>query len=257
MTDTRETRLIETFVTLTDSLIADFDVVDVLQTLVDRAVELFDAADGAIHLLDARGIPEVVASTSERSGFIGLLQLDAGEGPCLTAITTGRLVTSENADQLRGGWPRFARESVERGYAGVHAIPLRLRERIIGSLNLFRETEGALNGADARAAQALADVATISILQHRTIDSAHVAAEQLQRALDSRVAIEQAKGYVARALDVDMDTAREILRRYARAHHLRLSDLAAAVARNELSLEKLHSSVADRSSGAADTPPVE
>lgn len=239
MTDTRETRLVETFVTLTDSLIADYDVVDVLQTLVDRAVELFDAAAGAIHLKNDRGALEVVASTSERSSFIGLLQLDAGEGPCIAAVTSGELVTSRDADDLEQHWPRFAAASRERGYAGVHAIPLRLRDEVIGSLNLFRETEGALNGPDARAAQALADVATISVLQQRSLEQATVTAAQLQRALDTRLVIEQAKGYLARAFDTDTDTARELLRRYARTTQQRLSDVAAAVARNELPLEQL------------------
>lgn len=239
MTDTRETRLVETFVTLTDSLIADYDVVDVLQTLVDRVVELFDAAAGAIHLKNDRGALEVVASTSERSSFIGLLQLDAGEGPCIAAVTSGELVTSRDADDLEQHWPRFAAASRERGYAGVHAIPLRLRDEVIGSLNLFRETEGALNGPDARAAQALADVATISVLQQRSLEQATVTAAQLQRALDTRLVIEQAKGYLARAFDTDTDTARELLRRYARTTQQRLSDVAAAVARNELPLEQL------------------
>ena len=239
MTDTRESRLVETFVTLTDNLVADFDVLDVLQTLVDRSVELFDAAAGAIHLLNSQGELEVAASTNERSEFIGLLQLNAGEGPCITAVTSGELVTSHDLAELTRGWPRFAAASLQRGYVGVHAIPLRLREEVIGSLNLFRETEGALNGIDARAAQALADVATISVLQQRSLQSATLATEQLQRALDTKVAIEQAKGYVARALDTDMDTAREILRRYARNNQMRLSDVAGAVAREEIDLDTL------------------
>ncbi|CAL4861134.1 GAF and ANTAR domain-containing protein [Microbacterium sp. MM2322] len=239
MTDTRESRLVETFVTLTDNLVADFDVLDVLQTLVDRSVELFDAAAGAIHLLNSQGELEVAASTNERSEFIGLLQLNAGEGPCITAVTSGELVTSHDLAELTRGWPRFAAASLQRGYVGVHAIPLRLREEVIGSLNLFRETEGALNGIDARAAQALADVATISVLQQRSLQSATLASEQLQRALDTKVAIEQAKGYVARALDTDMDTAREILRRYARNNQMRLSDVAGAVAREEIDLDTL------------------
>lgn len=239
MTDSRETRLIDTFVTLTDSLIADYDVLEILQTLVDRAVELFDAAAGAIHLLNDGGELEVAASTSDRSSFIGLLQLDAGEGPCIAAVTTGQLVTSEDLDALQRSWPRFAEVSKERGYPGVHAIPMRLRKEVIGSLNLFRETEGALNGADARAAQALADVATISILQQRTIETATETATQLQRALDGKVAIEQAKGYLARAFRIDMDAAREILRGYARANQRRLSDVATAVSTDRLPLEEL------------------
>jgi transcriptional regulator with GAF, ATPase, and Fis domain len=239
MDDTREARLIETFVTLTDSLVDDYDVVEVLQILVDRAVELFDAAAGAIHLADRDGALEVVASTSERSSFFGLLQLNAGEGPCIAAVTSGHLVTVETADDLREHWPRFAEASSEHGYAGVHAIPLRLRDTIVGSLNLFRETEGALNGADARAAQALADVATISLLQQRTIESATLATAQLQRALDSRIAIEQAKGYLARAAGVDMDTAFGMIRQYARTRQRRLGDVAAAVAREEVPLEEV------------------
>ncbi|WP_238638059.1 GAF and ANTAR domain-containing protein [Curtobacterium sp. HSID17257] len=213
---------------------ADYDVVEVLQTLVDSAVELFDAEAGAIHLLDESGALRVVASTSDRSGFIGLLQLDAGEGPCIDAVTSGKLVTSESAEALRRRWPRFGEASREHGYAGVHAIPLRLRAEVIGSLNLFRETEGALNATDARGAQALADVATISVLQQRTITTALSAADQMQRALASRAAIEQAKGFVARALEVDIETARELLRRHARSTQRRLVDIGDAVVRGEI-----------------------
>jgi len=239
MIETRETRLVETFVTLTDNLVADYDVLDVLQTLVDRSVELFDAAAGAIHLLNRDGVLEVAASTSERSGFIGLLQLNAGEGPCITAVTSGELVTSEDVGTLTERWPRFAAASRDHGYRSVHAIPLRLRDEVIGSLNLFREMEGALNGADARAAQALADVATISILQQRTMQDAAVTAEQLQHALDAKVPVEQAKGYVARALSVDVDTAREVLRGYARRTQRKLSAVAVEVADGELTLDEL------------------
>lgn len=239
MTDTRETRLVETFVTLTDNLVADYDVIDVLQTLVDRSVELFDAAAGAIHLLNRDGVLEVAASTSERSGFIGLLQLNAGEGPCITAVTTGELVTSDDLESLSARWPRFAAASKDHGYRSVHAIPLRLRDEVIGSLNLFREIDGALNGADGRAAQALADVATISILQQRTVQDATVTAEQLQHALDAKVPVEQAKGYLARALSVDVDTAREVLRRYARTVQRRLSDVSVDVADGSLRPEDL------------------
>jgi len=247
MIETREARLVETFVTLTDNLVADYDVLDVLQTLVDRSVELFDAAAGAIHLLNRDGVLEVAASTSERSGFIGLLQLNAGEGPCITAVTSGELVTSEDVASLTERWPRFAAASKDHGYRSVHAIPLRLRDEVIGSLNLFREMEGALNGADARAAQALADVATISILQQRTMQDAAVTAEQLQHALDAKVPVEQAKGYVARALSVDVDAAREILRRYARASQRKLSAVAVDVADGEVTLDELVAGATGRS----------
>lgn len=233
----REHRLVDTFVTLTDTLVADYDVVEVQQMLVDQAVELFDAAGAAIHLANGSGDLEVIASTSDRSDFIALLQLDAGEGPCIEAFTTHELVTVESVAEMHRRWPRFAGATEESGYAGAHAIPLRLRHETIGSLNLFREMEGALNEEDARAAQALADVATISLLAQRSLERATVAAEQLSGALESRVVIEQAKGFVARAHDVSVERAFEMMRRYARSHSQKISDVAGAIARNELELD--------------------
>jgi GAF domain-containing protein len=236
--DTRETRLVETFVTLADTLVADYDTADVLHTLVGQAVELFDASAGAIHLYDEQRVLRVVASTSDRSEFIGLSQLNAGEGPCLDACTTGRLVTVEDSTDMHRRWPRFTDASRESGYEGVHAIPLRLREEVMGSMNLFRETEGPLNGIDARAAQAMADVATISLLQHRSLDEANSGRQQLQRALESRVVIEQAKGFVAQAHRVDVDEAFQTIRDHARSHAMKLTDVARAIVDDGLALDR-------------------
>ena len=236
MAATREHRLIETFVALTDTLVDDYDVVEVLQTLVDGAVELFDASAAGILLVNADGDLEVLASTSERSGLLGLLQLDAGEGPCVECVATGRLVSVHDAAEMTRRWPAFAAASAASGYASVHAIPMRLRDTTLGSLNLFRETEGALNGQDAQAAQALTDVATISILQQRTLEHATTTQVQLQRALDSRVVIEQAKGFVAHTHQVGTDEAFGMLRRYARAHRMLLADVAHAVIERRLTI---------------------
>jgi GAF domain-containing protein len=233
----RETQLVETFVTLTDTLVADYDTADVLHTLVDQAVELFDAAAGAIHLYDDRRALQVVASTSHRSEFIGLSQLNAGEGPCLDACSTGELVTVEDSREMHRRWPRFTDASRASGYDGVHAIPLRLRAEVVGSLNLFRETEGPLNGADARAAQALADVATISVLQRRSLDEANSGRQQLRHALDSRIVIEQAKGFVAQSHGVDVDRAFQMIRQHARSHATKLTDVARAIIDHRLSLD--------------------
>lgn len=236
MAATREHRLIETFVALTDTLVDDYDVVEVLQTLVDGAVELFDASAAGILLVNGDGDLEVLASTSERSGLLGLLQLDAGEGPCVECVATGRLVSVHDAAEMTRRWPVFAAASAASGYASVHAIPMRLRDTTLGSLNLFRETEGALNGQDALAAQALTDVATISILQQRTLEHATTTQVQLQRALDSRVVIEQAKGFVAHTHQVGTDEAFGMLRRYARAHQMLLADVAHAVIERRLTI---------------------
>lgn len=229
----------DTFVALTDNLVANYDVLDVLQILVDRSVELFDTAAAAIHLRSQAGGLEMAVSTRESSEFVGLLNLAADEGPCVTTITSGTLVTCEDLASTTLRWPRFASAARNHGFLSVHAIPLRLRDETIGSLALFSATEGALPEADARTAQALADVATISILQERALRDATTTAMQLQHALDSRASIEQAKGYIARALAIDVDAAREALRRYARAKQRKLTDIAADVVTERIPLGDL------------------
>ncbi|MBF4603393.1 ANTAR domain-containing protein [Curtobacterium sp. VKM Ac-2884] len=236
MAPTRERRLIDTFVTLTDTLVDEYDVVDLLQNLVDSVVDIFDASAAGILLANQHQELEVVASTSERSSFVGLLQLDAGEGPCVECFATGRPVSVSDQAEMQRRWPIFAAASAESGYASVHAIPMRLRDTTLGSLNLFRETEGALNRDDALAAQALTDVATISILQQRTLQHAALTQAQLQRALDSRVVIEQAKGFVAYTHSVDTEAAFELLRQYARSNQERLADVARAIVERRLVL---------------------
>lgn len=236
MTTTREHRLVDTFVALTDTLVDDYDVVDLLQTLVDRAVEIFDASAAGILLLNQDHELEVLASTSEQSSFVGLLQLNAGDGPCVECFRTGAPVSAEDPAEMRRRWPAFAAAAEESGFASVHAVPMRLRDTVLGSLNLFREHEGALSPDDALAAQALTDVATISILQQRTLEQASVAQTQLQRALDSRVVIEQAKGFVAHTHHVDMGAAFTMLRQHARTTREPLVDVARAVIERRLTL---------------------
>lgn len=236
MARTREQQLVDTFVSLTDSLVADYDIVDLLQTLVDNATELFDAAAAGIMLADEGQQLEVIASTSERSNFIGLMQLQAGEGPCVEAFTTARTVSVEDPSEMQRRWPRFAAASAELGYASVHSVPLRLRDTVLGSMNLFRETTGALNADDAIAARALTDVATISILQQRTAEHADHVQAQLQQALDSRVVIEQAKGFLSHTHQVDLDEAFTLLRSTARAHGARIADLARDVVERRVTI---------------------
>ncbi|MCC8908677.1 MULTISPECIES: GAF and ANTAR domain-containing protein [unclassified Curtobacterium] len=234
MAPTREHRLVDTFVALTDILVDDYDVVELLQNLVDSVVDIFDASAAGILLVNQSQELEVLASTSDRSSFLGLLQLDAGEGPCVECFATGRPVSVRDHAEMERRWPTFAAASAESGYASVHAIPMRLRDTTLGSLNLFRETEGALNRDDALAAQALTDVATISILQQRSLEHANLAQQQLQRALDSRIVIEQAKGFLAQTHRIDMDQAFAKLRAHARSNQELLADVARAVVERRL-----------------------
>jgi transcriptional regulator with GAF, ATPase, and Fis domain len=244
MARTRERQLVETFVTLTDTLVTDYDVVDLLQSLVDNAADLFDASAAGIMLANQQQELEVIASTNERSNFIGLMQLEAGEGPCMEAFTTAETVSVESPTEMQQRWPAFAAASAELGYSAVHSVPLRLRETTLGSMNLFRETTGALNAEDAIAVRALTDVATISILQQRTVEHSDLVQTQLQHALNSRVAIEQAKGFLSHTHRVDLDTAFTLLRSYARSHQARLADTARDVVERRVTIPGLSGAAA-------------
>jgi hypothetical protein len=233
---TREDQLLQTVATLADSMVDDFDVVDLLQVLVEHCSELFDAVAAGILLVSPTGELEVIVSTSERSEFVEMMQLRAGEGPCVEAVATGRVVSVEDLRNVADRWPRFAADARRSGFASLHAIPMRLRESIIGSLNLFRDRVGKLNEPDAIAAKALADIATISILQQRLVEESILTQGQLQRALDSRVVIEQAKGYVAQSRGLDMDAAFQLIRSQARSTQTRLSVVAEDIVTGRLTV---------------------
>jgi transcriptional regulator with GAF, ATPase, and Fis domain len=232
----REALLAETFVVLADSMVAGYDVVDLLQTLVERCASLFDAVDAGIILADSSGALEVIASTSERTHLIELMQLRAGEGPCVEAYVSGKVVSVPDVAEVVDRWPHFAARAAELGYVSVHSTPLRLRTETIGALNLFREHRGDLSDQDTAASQAMADVATIGILQERAFREADLTQKQLRHALESRVTIEQAKGVVAHTRGVDMDEAFRLIRSYARAHGELLDSVARAVVERALQI---------------------
>jgi GAF domain-containing protein len=234
--ETRERRLTTTFVTLADTLVAEFDVVDLLQTLVDTCAQLLDASAAGIMLADATGDLALVASTSEKSRIVETIQLSSGSGPCVECFATGAAVTVSDVAELGNRWPEFREAAIEQGFQSVHGVPLRLRGVTIGTLNLFRATTGVLSAEDMSVAQGLADVATIGILQERAIRQADIAKNQLQHALNSRVLIEQAKGVIAYKNNVDMDVAFQTLRSYSRSNNLNLRDVAERVVNRSLSL---------------------
>jgi GAF domain-containing protein len=220
--------LSQTFVELTDTMVADFDVIDFLHVLTDRSVQLLDASAAGLLLADPRGELRVVAASSEAARLLELFQIQNDQGPCLDCFRAGRPVDSGDLAAAEQRWPRFAPAAQRAGFAAVQALPMRLREQVIGALNLFRATPGPFDPADVRVGQALADVATISLLHERSVRRSDTLNEQLQTALNSRVVIEQAKGKLAERLHLDMDQAFNLLRDYARTRNLRLSDLAQA-----------------------------
>lgn len=226
MIETRESKLSAAFVKLADTLVTDFDVVELLDWLVEQCTDILDTQAGGLMLMDPAGGLQLVASTSEEVALVEVFQLAAGDGPCLDCFRTGVAVTAGDLEADGDRWPEFSAETLKLGFRSVHATPLRLRNQTIGTMNLFSHYAGALAPADIAVAQALADVATIGILQERSIRNSHVLTEQLQHALDSRVLIEQAKGVLAAMLKTTMDNAFTIMRTYARDRNLPLRQVA-------------------------------
>ena len=237
----REAVLARTLVELADSLVDDFDVVDLLTRLAGRCVEVLDVDSAGIMLAGPDGHLRVMASSSEAMRVLELFEVQAREGPCLDAHSSGLPVVNQDLAGVNRRWPRFAAEALAAGVRSVHALPMRLRGSVIGALNLFRAGPGELGPADLEIAQAFADVATIAILQHRAAHEAQVINEQLTQALNSRVVIEQAKGMVAERLELDMERAFTLLRNHARNHNLRLADVSNAVIDGTISASSLDS----------------
>jgi GAF domain-containing protein len=235
----REEWLADTLVSLADTLIDDFDVIEFLSTLAERLVELLDAAEVGLVLADPQGRLRVMAATSERMRMLDLFEVQSNEGPCLECYRSGAPVLNVELESALTRWPVFTPMARRAGFHAVHALAMRLRDQVIGAVNIFHTAQVAMSERDAHLAQALADVATIGLLQERAVSHATDLSEQLQRALDSRVVIEQAKGVVAERATVDMDTAFGWLRGYARGNNRRLADVAVAVVERSLAVEVL------------------
>ncbi|GGX69309.1 transcriptional regulator [Streptomyces fructofermentans] len=217
-----------TFVELADSLVADFDLIDFLRLLTDRCVDLLDASAAGVLLADRDGVLRVMAASDERVRLLELFQLQNQEGPCLDCFHTGTAVSVRDLRDVTARWPLFAAQAQRSGFTAVQALPMRLRDEVVGALNLFHTAPAPISPAAAPFAQALADVATISVLQQRTTERNTLLNDQLQTALSSRVLIEQAKGKLAERRHTDMEQAFTTLRAYARSHNRRLSDVARA-----------------------------
>lgn len=232
-------RLAEVFVELADTLVDEFDLIEFLQMVTARTAELVEVSAVGMLLADHHGQLQFMAASDEATRMLELFQIQHQEGPCLDAFLTR--VPVVNADLRTAGdhWPLFAPQAARSGFRSVHAIPLRLRNQVIGALNLFGNDAGTLHAGDVQIVQALADVATIGILQEQAIHRAEVLTEQLQGALNSRIVIEQAKGALARIHHVDVDEAFGLLRSYARRHNRRLGELAQAVITNPASVPGL------------------
>ncbi len=251
---TRELSLTQTMVELADTLVDDFDVVDLFSLLTDRCVHLFGISAAGLMLISAEGDLRVVASSSEKMRLLELFEEQAEEGPCLDCYRTGQQVVNQDLTASGSRWPRFAPKALMAGFRSAHAMPMRLRRVVIGALNLFGTDPAGMTDADILAAQALADLATIAILQKRAAADAQILSDQLSRALNSRILIEQAKGMLAERAGMEMDLAFSALREHARRHNRLLADVARDFITGAIPTTEL--AVRNRAGGRARLPPA-
>jgi hypothetical protein len=236
----REQLLSRTFVGVADTLVDDYDVIELLDRLAGYTVELLAADAAGILLVDPQHGLRVVASSNEDAELMELLQLQADQGPCVDCVRSGAPVSVANLADTAGRWPVLAAAMTTRGvFRSVHALPLRLRGEAIGAMNLFRHQPGALPEADLALGQALADVSTIGILSERAIRRGELLNEQLHTVLSSRGLIEEAKGIVAQHGGLSMNAAFDRLRCYSRNRNQRLSQVARQVVVGDLCPEAL------------------
>lgn len=239
MTADRERSVTDAFVSLTSTLVQGFDVVELLNSLTEDCAALLDIASAGLLLADRSDVLHVVAASSERTRSLELFQLQRAEGPCLECFRTGTAVQVADLDREIGRWPQFVPAARAMGFSSVHAVPMRLHDRILGALGLFGTTVGALNDDDLRLGQSLAHVASVALVAGTAAASRDVLNQQLQVALNSRVFIEQAKGAIAQHTGVDMDDAFGLLRRYSRDHNLKLTEVAQAVAARSIPVAQI------------------
>jgi GAF domain-containing protein len=222
-------RVAAAFVEAADTLVADFDIVEFVQSLVARTADLLDTRAVGLLLADGHGRLQLMAASCQEASMLELFQVQQAEGPCQDCFRLGIAVVNADLTSAAGRWPEFAPRAVAAGYQSVHAFPLRLRNEVIGVLNLFGTDPGKIDPADVRVIQALADVATIGLIHERALRASDQLSGQLQGALDSRVRVEQAKGVLAQIHGTDVDEAFSRLRAYCRRNHLRLAEIALEV----------------------------
>ncbi|RSN25226.1 transcriptional regulator [Streptomyces sp. WAC 05977] len=219
----------ETFVQLADTLVEDFDLVEFLDLFACRCVELLGVGAAGLVLADARGTLTMVAASDEKTRLLELFQLRNSEGPSLDCHRHAEPVDCPDLAKVGESWPKFSEEAEKAGFRSVYAVPMRLREEVIGALSLFGTSPASLDAAGLCLGQALADVATIGILHHRMLQRQEIVTAQLQTALNSRVIIEQAKGVLAERLRVSVDDAFGVLRAYARSNNRKILSVAAGI----------------------------
>jgi transcriptional regulator with GAF, ATPase, and Fis domain len=240
----REQRLAQVFVELADTLVEEFDVVDLLQTLTERCVELVDTDAAGLMLDDQRGNLRLIAHTHESARLLELFELQQQEGPCLDCFATGEVIANIDLATATERWPVFAQAAREVGYGTSHAVPLRLRRQVIGALNLFSAGRRPLSDDHLAVAQGLADIATIGLLHERAVRDQVMLSEQLQTALQSRILIEQAKGVLSAQAGASVESAFALMRTHARRTGQPLTTVAGSIVAGQVDADALEQAAA-------------
>ena len=251
MTENRECEIINAFVDMSNELVGDYDIVDLLSQLTGHCAQLLDIASAGLLIADGRGALHLAAASSERTHQLELFQLQRDEGPCLDCYHSGTAVSVPDLDAERERWPQFSRAALDAGFKSVHAVPMQLRGQVLGGLGLFGDNVGGLDDDDLDLAQALAHVACVAIVNEKAASDRTTVNTQLQHALTSRIVLEQAKGIIAHSAGLEIDDAFTVLRRYARDNRRNLGSVAADVVARKLNADTLlqyaHPAVTDSS----------
>lgn len=230
MTTVSSERLSKIFVEVADTLVDDFDLLDFLHMLTVRTADLIDASAVGLLLADQRGHLRFMAASDEKARILEIFQVQVSEGPCFDAYRRAEAIINADLRMETTRWPEFTKHALGVGFHSVHAFPMRLRREVIGALNVFgNKVGGTLDESDVQIVQALTDVAAIGLLQERAVRRGEVLTEQLQGALNSRIAIEQAKGAISQAYGISIDAAFNALRGYARQNNRKLTEVAREV----------------------------
>lgn len=250
MSPGRERDVTGAFVSLVTAMVDGQDPVDLLTGLTQDSVRLLDVSSAGLLLADGHGVLHVLAASSEATRALELYQLQREQGPCLDCFRTGSPVSVPDLGQEEERWPLFVTAAAEIGLVSVHAVPIRMRERVLGAMGLFGNTAGALSAEDVELAQALAYVAAVGLVQDQAAADSAQLNQQLQTALNSRVVLEQAKGVIAQHGNLDMDQAFSVLRQFARDRNYRLSRVAEVIVKREISPQLLIDHLEQRRSGS-------
>ncbi|MBF6354689.1 GAF and ANTAR domain-containing protein [Nocardia higoensis] len=217
--------LLEVLVRSVDTLVGDFDVVELAQQLVDSCVALTDGADAGLFVGNHLGELRMLAATDERARAL----VEAVDGPARHTYSTGAPAVVDDIAAAAVVWPDFATHASHRGYRSVYALPLRLRSDTLGALAVLGDGPKALNRAQLRAGQTLADLAAIGVAQHVLRPRVEPIQDRLPVALNDRATVEHAKALLAEHGGLDHAEAFARLRAHALRTGRRLAELAGGI----------------------------